>query len=94
MERCRFKPEINTLSNLIACKLREIDQEDDSRSDRQLTKIKEYLLKREEKEMEECTFQPKIISRISQTPHSGGPRYQQLHEEHQMRQMRKKNTSR
>ena len=30
-----------------------------------MLKIKEYLLKREQEEMEECTFKPKVISKLS-----------------------------
>jgi hypothetical protein len=51
LERCSFKPQINPLSKLIAVKLRELDESsimNRSSNERQMTKIKDYLLKREE----------------------------------------------
>lgn len=49
IESCKFQPNINPLSNMIATKLRELDESsimNRSSNDKQMLKIKEYLLKR------------------------------------------------
>ena len=34
-------------------------------NDKQMLKIKEYLLKKEREEMEQCTFKPHIVSKLA-----------------------------
>ena len=51
VESCKFKPTINPLSSIIASKLRELDESSimsRSGNDRQMLKIKQYLLNREQ----------------------------------------------
>jgi hypothetical protein len=56
-----------------------------------MLKIKEYLLKREEQEMKECTFKPKVINKIStQNSKYSTERFLQLHEDHHFRETKRK----
>ena len=95
-ESCKFKPDINPLSEMIASKLRELDQSGicSRNGEKQMMKVKEYLLKKEAEQMKECTFKPKIITKISaQNNQYSTQRFLQLDEDHKVRDLKKKQQS-
>ena len=82
LEECSFQPEINPLSSLIATKLRELDESSilnrTGTHDKQMLKIKEYLLQKEREEMEQCTFKPQIINKLSKLSQGGSSRAREV----------------
>jgi hypothetical protein len=92
VEGCSFQPQINHLSSLIATKLRELDESsilNRTGGDKQMLKIKEYLLKKEEEEMRECTFKPKIKSK-GQLSQTGTQKFSHLYDDQMIKETKRK----
>ena len=75
------------MSNLIVSRLREYDYEGiyEKNQEKNMNKTIKYLREKEKKELEECTFQPKLLKNKN-TPKTTVQRYLLLHEDSILRE--------
>lgn len=75
------------MSNLIVSRLREYDYEGiyEKNQEKNMNKTIKYLREKEKKELEECTFQPKLFKNKN-TPKTTVQRYLLLHEDSILRE--------